>query len=287
MRPTQFDAAPGGGGGSGSRSRHDEQNRPARVAAALPGRFIATVRALQLRFAIDWPRTALFGFSQGDHGAGNRAGRARAGRPRDRLQRPLRHAARVRDTCLHLLHGDEVLPHGRVAAARCPLGADVTPMLPQIGHELDLRLIERAIDQLRRRRAWRGDGGRAGAIDRGLEQGDSAALRQRLSDAASAGSAGRAAGSSGRPRCGRAAARRSRPPAGATGGSWPASQPMRRSWSNCDSVSMPSAITDLPSEAERDDGAYHSRLLGGAHAAHEGRRSSGCRWAARRVGERE
>ena len=29
----------------------------------------------------------------------------------------------------------------------------------------------------------------------------------------------------------------------------PASQPMRRSWSNCDSVSMPSAITDLPSEA--------------------------------------
>ena len=34
------------------------------MAAALP-RFIATVRALQLRFAIEWPRTALFGFSQG------------------------------------------------------------------------------------------------------------------------------------------------------------------------------------------------------------------------------
>lgn len=69
-----------------------------------------------------------------------------------------------RDTCLHLLHGldDAVLPHGSaVAAARrlVALGADVTAdVLPQIGHELDPRLIERAIDQLRSflpRRAWR------------------------------------------------------------------------------------------------------------------------------------
>ena len=55
-----------------------------------------------------------------------------------------------------------VLPHGSaVAAARqlVALGADVTAdVLPQIGHELDPRLIERAIDQLRSflpRRAWR------------------------------------------------------------------------------------------------------------------------------------
>ena len=57
MHLTQFDAAPGGGWFS--IQGIDEQNRPARVAAALP-RFIATVRALQLRFAID-ARTALFG----------------------------------------------------------------------------------------------------------------------------------------------------------------------------------------------------------------------------------
>ena len=55
-------------------------------------------------------------------------------------------------TCCNGLD-DAVLPHRqRVAAARrlVALGADVTAdVLPQIGHELDPRLIERAIDQLR------------------------------------------------------------------------------------------------------------------------------------------
>ena len=63
--PDAFDAAPGGGGRQWfSIQGIDEAEPPGARAAALP-RFIATVRALQLRFAIDWPRTALFGFSQG------------------------------------------------------------------------------------------------------------------------------------------------------------------------------------------------------------------------------
>ena len=165
--PDAFDAAPGGGGRQWfSIQGIDEQNRPARVAAALP-RFIATVRALQLRFAIDWPRTALFGFSQGAIMAleAAQAEPELAGRViafSGRYATLPGHAPR--DTCLHLLHGldDAVLPHGSaVAAARrlVALGADVpADVLPQIGHELDPRLIERAIDQLRSflpRRAWR------------------------------------------------------------------------------------------------------------------------------------
>ena len=52
--------------------------------------------------------------------------------------------------------GEQLVRHARQLVA---LGADVTAdVLPQVGHELDPRLIERAIDQLRSflpRRAWR------------------------------------------------------------------------------------------------------------------------------------
>lgn len=143
-----------------------DENRPARVASALP-RFVATVRALQLRFAIEWPRTALFGFSQGAIMAleAAQAEPELAGRViafSGRYATLPDHAPR--DTCVHLLHGldDTVLPHGPVVAAArqlVALGADVTAdVLPQVGHELDPRLIERAIDQLRGflpRRLWK------------------------------------------------------------------------------------------------------------------------------------
>ena len=42
----------------------DESDAVAGVAAALPG-FIAGVQALAQQFALDWPRVALVGFSQG------------------------------------------------------------------------------------------------------------------------------------------------------------------------------------------------------------------------------
>jgi len=165
--PDEFDAAPGRGGRQWfSIQGVSDENRPARVAAALP-RFVATVRALQLRFAMEWPRTALFGFSQGAIMAleAAQAEPELAGRViafSGRYASPPDHAPR--DTCVHLLHGldDAVVPHGpAVDAARrlVALGADVTAdVLPGIGHELDPRLIERAIDQLRGflpRRAWR------------------------------------------------------------------------------------------------------------------------------------
>lgn len=156
--PDAFDAAPGGDGRQWfSIQGIDETNRPARVAQALP-RFVATVRALQMRFAMDWPRTALFGFSQGAIMAleAVQAEPELAGRV---LAFAGRYAAlpdhAPRDTCVHLLHGldDRVMPYAAsVEAARqlVALGADVTAdVLPGIGHELDPRLIERAIDQLR------------------------------------------------------------------------------------------------------------------------------------------
>mgnify|MGYP001226968925 FL=1 len=165
--PDDFDAAPGGGGRQWfSIQGINDDNRPERVAAALP-RFVATVRALQLRFAMDWPRTALFGFSQGAIMAleAVQAEPELAGRV---LAFSGRHATlpdhAPRDTCVHLLHGmeDRVVPPGpAVEAARrlVALGGDVTAdVLPGIGHDLDPRLIECAIDQLRSflpRRAWR------------------------------------------------------------------------------------------------------------------------------------
>ncbi len=165
--PDDFDAAPGSGGKQWfSIQGITDDNRPQRVAAALP-RFVAAVRALQLRFAMDWPRTALFGFSQGAIMAleAVQAEPALAGRV---LAFSGRHATlpdhAPRDTCVHLLHGmdDRVVPpEPAVEAARrlVALGGDVTAdVLPGIGHDLDPRLIERAIDQLRSflpRRAWR------------------------------------------------------------------------------------------------------------------------------------
>jgi phospholipase/carboxylesterase len=165
--PDAFDFAAGGEGHQWfSIEGLDDGNRAARVAAALP-RFITTVRALQLRFAVTWQRTALAGFSQGATMAleAVQAEPELAGRVLGFCGRYATlpgHAPS--DTCVHLLHGldDHVVPHGpAVEAARrlVALGADVTAdVLPHVGHELDPRLIERAIDQLRSflpRRTWR------------------------------------------------------------------------------------------------------------------------------------
>jgi phospholipase/carboxylesterase len=166
--PEPFDGVPGGGAGFQWFSVRGvtEANRPERVAAALP-RFIAQVRALQTRFEIDWPRTALAGFSQGAivaleavQAEPQLAGRvlAFAGR---HASAPMHAPA---GTTVHLLHGldDRVMPHGSVvdsAERLLALGGDVTAdVLPGIGHELHPRLVNQAIEQLRTflpKRVWR------------------------------------------------------------------------------------------------------------------------------------
>jgi phospholipase/carboxylesterase len=166
--PDPFDAVPGGGSGTQwfSVKGIDEHNRPQRVADAMPA-FLDAVRAQQARFAIEWPRTALVGFSQGAIMAleAVQAEPRLAGRVLAFCGRHARLPTHVpQDTTVHFLHGmdDRVVPPGpAVAAARqlVGLGADVTAdVLPGIGHELHPHLIERAVEQLRGflpKRAWR------------------------------------------------------------------------------------------------------------------------------------
>ena len=165
--PVAFDAVPGGGAGHQWFSVRgvDEQNRPERVAAALPA-FIATVRALQLRFGMAWERTALAGFSQGAIMAleAVQAEPLLAGRV---LAFAGRHASAPThaplDTTVHLLHGlaDAVIPAAAAidsAQTLVELGADVTAdVLPGFVHELHPTLINKALEQLRTflpKRVW-------------------------------------------------------------------------------------------------------------------------------------
>lgn len=149
-----------------SRLDLSDDNRPARVTAALPA-FVAQVRALQAHFGMDWARTALAGFSQGGIVAleAVQAEPRLAGRV---LAFGARHAVAPmhapEDTTVHLLHGlrDMVIPPPLPvdsAERLLALGGDVTAdILPGIGHELHPRLIERALEQLRTflpKRVWR------------------------------------------------------------------------------------------------------------------------------------
>ena len=166
--PDPFDGVPGGGTGYQWFSVRGvtEANRPERVAATMP-RFVAQVRDLQARFAMDWPRTALVGFSQGAimaleavQAEPRLAGRvlAFAGR---HATAPM-HAPE--DTTVHILHGldDRVMPHASIvdsADRLLALGGDVTAdVLPGIGHELHPRLVQKALEQLRTflpKKLWR------------------------------------------------------------------------------------------------------------------------------------
>jgi phospholipase/carboxylesterase len=163
--------------------RVDEANRPARVRAALPG-FVATVRALQARFGMDWERTALAGFSQGAvmaleavQSEPRLAGRvlAFAGR---HAQAPT-HAPR--DTTVHLFHGlaDTVIPAAAAidsAQTLVELGADVTAdVLPGIAHELHPALMDKAIEQLRSflpKKVWRAAMSEAPVLPRAASSAD-------------------------------------------------------------------------------------------------------------------
>jgi len=166
--PDPFDGVPGGGAGFQWFSVRGvtETNRPERVAATLP-RFIAQVRALQAHFELDWPRTALVGFSQGAIMAleAVQAEPHLAGRV---LAFSGRHASAPMhapiDTTVHIFHGldDRVMPHAAVvdsAERLLALGGDVTAdVLPGIGHELHPKLVAQAIEQLRTflpKKVWR------------------------------------------------------------------------------------------------------------------------------------
>ncbi|MEP7102919.1 MAG: esterase, partial [Burkholderiales bacterium] len=133
--PERFDAVIGETDGKQwfSIRRVDEDNRPGRVAAALPA-FIATVRAMQQRFEMSWERTALAGFSQGAVMAleAVQAEPMLAGRV---LAFSGRHASAPAhvpsDTTVHLFHGiaDTVIPAAAAidsAQTLVELGADVT-----------------------------------------------------------------------------------------------------------------------------------------------------------------
>ena len=129
----------------------------AEVERALPG-FIERVRAWSRHFELDWPLVALAGYSQGAimsleaaQAEPQLVGRvialsgAYAWLPQ----------AAPQDVCVHLLHGmqDQVLPYPPIvtaARALVGLGADVTAdVLPDVGHAVDARLIDRAMEQLR------------------------------------------------------------------------------------------------------------------------------------------
>ncbi|MEY2892138.1 MAG: hypothetical protein RJA98_2046 [Pseudomonadota bacterium] len=165
--PDAFDGVPGGGAGRQWFSVRGvtDDNRAERVAAALPG-FIDMVRTLQQHFHMDWPRTALAGFSQGAIMAleAVQAEPKLVGRV---MAFSGRHATLPQqvpeDTTVHFFHGlaDDVISHEpAVAAARrlSELGGDVTAdVLPDIGHELHPELMARAIEQLRTflpKRVW-------------------------------------------------------------------------------------------------------------------------------------
>ena len=142
--PDPFDGVPGGGAGHQWFSVRGvtEANRPGRVAETMP-RFVAQVRDLQSRFEMDWPRTALVGFSQGaimaleavqaePHLAGREL--AISGR---HATAPMHAPA---DTTVHILHGldDRVMPHASAVDSPERLlarGGDVTAdVLPGFGH---------------------------------------------------------------------------------------------------------------------------------------------------------
>jgi phospholipase/carboxylesterase len=133
-----------------------EDNRPARVAAALP-RLLAWIKAAQQRTGVAAAATALVGFSQGSIMAleavaaeDGLAGRVLAFSGR---------YARLPDaapahTTIHLLHGsaDPVMPVGLARAALDHLGqlrGDATlDIADGVGHELHPALLECALQRL-------------------------------------------------------------------------------------------------------------------------------------------
>lgn len=133
-----------------------EENRPERVAQALP-RFADTVRSLQAAYGVDASRTVLVGFSQGAIMAleAARAGLVLAGRVVSLSGRfaQLPEIAPI-GTAVHLIHGDSdtviAAEHAAAAAARLTqLGVQASlDVLPSTGHEITQATAQRLVDRL-------------------------------------------------------------------------------------------------------------------------------------------
>jgi phospholipase/carboxylesterase len=164
---------------------YDETDAVSRAPAAVAA-LVTEVRRLAAELQLDWPRVALAGFSQGGLlaleavqtepklvGRVLAFGAAPLGRP----------VAAPEGVCLHLLHGlaDAEVPYRHVVDAAqtwVELGADITAdVLPDVGHSLDARLIERGMEQLRTfipSRLWREAVSQAAE----MEESDRAALKR-------------------------------------------------------------------------------------------------------------
>jgi len=143
-----------------------EDNRPQRVAAALPG-FVEAVRGWQERTGSAPAQTALVGFSQGAIMAlesTQRDAALLAGRVVSLAGRFAGPATPVpAETTLHFIHGrrDAVIgyEHAVQAAERLvALGADLTAdVIPQLGHAVDGQVEELLLKRLQThvpRRIW-------------------------------------------------------------------------------------------------------------------------------------
>lgn len=147
-----------------------EENRPARIAAALP-RLIAEIEATRQALGLDSQRVCLVGFSQGAILALEAAQAAEGVLGHELAGRVLAFAGRYgalpeappTDTVIHLFHGqaDPVVParHSVAAAERLvALAGDVTAdVLPGIGHEIAPALLAKAVERLQTfipRRLW-------------------------------------------------------------------------------------------------------------------------------------
>ncbi len=142
-----------------------EENRPARVEAAMPA-FVETVRHWQAEAGVSTEAVALVGFSQGGIMAleSTRDCQAVAGRVVSIAGRfaQLPETANP-DTTLHMFHGkvDPVIPYGfTVEAAQhlVNIGADVTAdVIPFVGHQITDEIVDLLIERLRThlpKRAW-------------------------------------------------------------------------------------------------------------------------------------
>lgn len=132
-----------------------EENRPARVAAAMP-RFIETISKWQAEAGLGPAATMLVGFSQG--AIMSLAATQQATPPAHRIVSIAGRFARPpllapADTRVHLMHGDadRVVPHRfsiEAAAQLQALGADVTlDLFDGLGHGIDQRVLARILER--------------------------------------------------------------------------------------------------------------------------------------------
>ena len=148
---------PGGGHAWFAIHAITEENRPERVAAAMPG-FVATVRHWQDKAGVGLDAVALVGFSQGAIMAleSTRDRPAIAGRVISIAGRFARLPQTPNpETTLHLFHGklDPVIHYGyTVEAAKhlVSIGADITAdVVPFVGHQITDGIVDLMIERLR------------------------------------------------------------------------------------------------------------------------------------------